>query len=258
MNTDLMVRGTDYVTLKAQAQDFVKSRLLPEAINTAEAAFAIAVKGLEVGMPPMQAFSQINVIKGKPTISAEGMQYLIRKNCPKAKIEILERTKEKCHLRATRPGETPVEFTWTLDDAKTAQLLSNPSWTKYPKNMLFARALSDMARSVFPDCIAGISYTAEEMGAEVDEEGHIINVEFVPVKNDVEDKKTKEQSSSADQTEKKVEGNPFDPANEVHSINLRRLLSNRSISDESIITEIFEKMKGKLASDLDKILEKLK
>ena len=175
MNTKLVVQGDTFVAMKEQATMLVNSGFLPKAIKTAEQAIAIAIKGVEVGIPMMQSFSQINVIEGKPTISAEGMNFLIRKNCPQAILDIIERTNEACKIRASRPNHTPHEFTFTIEDAKKAQLMANPSWQKYPKNMLFARCMSDVARTMFPDCIGGISYTPEELGATVDINGEIVS-----------------------------------------------------------------------------------
>lgn len=172
--SELAVTSEKYNIMKDQADILVKSGFLPPAVNTAEKAMAIAIKGAEVGMPMMQSFSHINIIGGKPAMSAEGMNFLIRKNCPNAKIDILERSSERCKIKAQRAGSESCEFEYTMEDAKRALLLANPSWQKYPKQMLFARCFSDMARTMFPDCIAGLSYTPEELGAIVDIDGKVI------------------------------------------------------------------------------------
>jgi hypothetical protein len=169
--------STDLTVYKEQADSLLKSGFLPASIKTTEQAIAIILKGKEVGFPPMQAFSHINVINGKPAISAEGMNYLIRKTHPRARISILKRTDAVCEIKAQRHSdEAPVLFSFTMDDAKRAALLANPSWQKYPKAMLFARCFSEMARTLFPDAIGGISYTPEEMGAQVNESGEVIDV----------------------------------------------------------------------------------
>jgi hypothetical protein len=179
MSNELVIQGQTYETMKDQAATLVKSGMLPTAIKTADAAIAIAIKGVEVGMPMMQSFAHINIISGKPCISAEGMNFLIRKNCPAAKIDIIKRDVESCVISASRPGSVATKFEFTMEDAKRAELLANPSWKKYPKNMLFARCFSDMARTLFPDCIGGISYTPEELGAVVDIDGQVIAAEVV-------------------------------------------------------------------------------
>jgi hypothetical protein len=173
----LVLAGETYTALRVQCEDLVKSGFLPPTVKTPEQGIAIALKGHEIGMPLMQSFSHINIIGGKPAISAEGMNYLIRKNFPHAEINIIERTDAVCKIKVRRDAKhKETEFAFTMEDAKRASLLANPSWQKYPRAMLFARCFSEMARSIFPDAIAGISYTPEELGAVVNEAGEVIDV----------------------------------------------------------------------------------
>lgn len=176
MNTGLIVQGEAFLAMKEQATMLVASKFLPKHIDTPEKAMAIALKGLELGIPMMQSFSQIYILDGKTASLTELQNYLIRKNCPQAVIDLVERTNEVCKISTTRPGQKPAEFVFTIEDAKKAELMANPSWRKYPRNMLFARCFSEMARTVYPDCIAGISYTPEELGREVNADGEVIDV----------------------------------------------------------------------------------
>lgn len=150
-------------SLMSIAEIAVKSKLLPASVTTKEQAFIIGLKGMELGLSFMAAVNYINVIKGKPCISAEGMLALIYRAHPNASITFSELTDSKCEIEAARPGSKPSKFSFSIDDAKRAQLTSNPSWSKYPKDMLKARAVSQMARSLFPDVLLGASYTPEEM-----------------------------------------------------------------------------------------------
>lgn len=170
----LVVQGETYLAMKEQADLLVKSGFLPKSITSPEQALAIAIKGVEVGLPMMQSFAQINIIEGKPTISAEGQHFLIRKNCPKALIRVTERSATACKISAARPHEDLVDFSFTIEDAMKAKLMGNPAWQKYPKSMLFARCMSEVARTLFPDAIGGLSYTPEELGANVDMNGEVI------------------------------------------------------------------------------------
>lgn len=52
------------------AQRLVKGGLLPRSIQTPEAAFTIMVTGRELGLTAMQSLRSIDVIEGKPTLSA--------------------------------------------------------------------------------------------------------------------------------------------------------------------------------------------
>jgi hypothetical protein len=163
--------------LQRQCKAFIASGFLPEHITkgcTQDQALAkaltIVIKGMELGVPPMQAFSSITVIKGKPCLSAELMLALIYKRIPGAKVDFTtapDKQNKECAVSMQRPGGGKQHFKFTLDDAKAAGLLRADSpWTKYPAAMLRARAISAGAKAVFPDCIMGC-LTPEEMGADI-------------------------------------------------------------------------------------------
>jgi hypothetical protein len=61
-----------------------------------------------------------------------------------------------------------------LDDARKA---GTKNLDKFPRNMLFARAMSNGAKWFTPDVCGGLTvYVPEELGAEVDEDGHVVDV----------------------------------------------------------------------------------
>jgi hypothetical protein len=57
-----------------------------------------------------------------------------------------------------------------MDDAKRAGLAGKNNWRSYPRAMLLARATAELCRALFPDVLAGISHTIEELadGDDVD------------------------------------------------------------------------------------------
>lgn len=167
-NTNLVSFSRDeWQLLKEQAHAAIASGFLPRHITKPEQAVIIAMKGRELGVPFMQSMASIVVIQGKPALSAELMLALIYKNLPGATVDFVTPS-EKSHLEAEvimqRPHGKPQKFKFTIEDAKRAGLLSNPSWSKYPSAMLRARVVSAGARAVFPDAIMGC-YTPEELGA---------------------------------------------------------------------------------------------
>jgi hypothetical protein len=175
-SNNLPANQNEWALLLDQARCFLQSGLLPKALQKPEQVVLVMLKGRELGIPPLQALSHINVINGKPAMSAELMLAQILKLHPKTQFKFPERTNEKCTISVKRAGFDFENFTFTIDDARKAGLLSNPSWNKYPRAMLHARVVSEMARSLFPDAIAGISYTPEELGAVVDENGDVIEI----------------------------------------------------------------------------------
>lgn len=166
----------DFNTMKELGKMAVSSGLLPQGIRTPEQAVIIMLKGRELGIPPMQAFSSISVINGKPTMSAELMLSMIFRNVPGAVVNYLETTSQCCIIEAKRPGGKATQFKFATEDAQRADLLGKGPWRTYPGAMMRARCISAMARAMFPDALSGVVYTPEELGAEVDDEGEVVSI----------------------------------------------------------------------------------
>lgn len=145
--------------------DFVKSNMRGKP----EAVLAAILMGDELGIGPMQSLSKIDVIEGRPACSAELMRALITRSGHEIWVE--ESTNTRCTIAGKRKDTTrETRVTWTADDVKQAGLSGKPVHQKYPRAMLLARATGELARMVFADVMAGLSYTVEElgMGYEVD------------------------------------------------------------------------------------------
>lgn len=200
MATDIAIRepgslmpvGAEWEALKEQAGILVKSGLLPQSVNTPEKAIAIALKGRELGIGPWQALSHINVIQGKPTASSELMLALAYSRIPGFRAEPVEDSDEAFAIKLTRPGQQSYVARFTVQEAKRAGLLGKDSWGKYPRAMLRARAISAGLRLIAPDAIMGLSYTPEELGAEVDGEGEVV---FTPDAPEPEPTRRKQQGN---------------------------------------------------------------
>jgi hypothetical protein len=170
---------SEWRLLMAQSSALLKSKFLPQSLQTPEQVIVVVLKGRELAIPPMQALSHINVIQGKPCMSAELMFSMILQKHPRTRLKIVERTDRRCEIEVTREGWEAANFAWTIEQAQNAGLLTKSSWKQYPKAMLYWRTISEMARSLFPDALAGTSYTPEELGAEIDDKGTIINVQKI-------------------------------------------------------------------------------
>lgn len=157
------------------AQRIARTEFVPEALRgKPEAVLACMLAGAEVGVSPMQALSKIHVIKGRPAMAAELMRAIVLREGHDLWIE--EQSSTRCIVGGKRKGsDRETRVTWTLDDAKRANLLSNPSWRSYPSAMLLARATAGLCRAIFPDVLAGISYTVEEL-----QDGDVLDLEVPP------------------------------------------------------------------------------
>lgn len=140
-----------------------------------EQAVAKILYGQALGIQPAIAMQNINIIKGKPSLSPQLMGALI-KDSGKYTYKVLEKTDTVCKIEyfemiaGVDKGSLGIE-TFTIDDAKRAGLIREGSgWTKYPKAMLFARAMSAGARTHCCDVFMGSVYAPGEIPDEPREE----------------------------------------------------------------------------------------
>lgn len=143
------------------AEQIARTDFVPDGLKgNPPAVMAAMLKGHEVGMAPMQALSHIHVIKGKPSISAEGQRALVLAAGHSIRVKTL--SPEKCTLVGTRAGESDgTEVTYTLAEAKSAGIARGQNWQNHPTDMLLARATTRLCRAVFPDVTGGLSSTEE-------------------------------------------------------------------------------------------------
>jgi hypothetical protein len=243
---------SEFGMMRSIAQTAIKSGLLPTSIKTAEAALIIIMKARELGIPPIQAFSAISVINGKPCISAEMMLNLIYRNVPGSKIEYLDATDEKCTIEVTRPGHRKSTWSFSILDAKKAELMQKQVWKQYPGAMLRARTISAMARAVFPDALAGASYTPEELGAEVTQEGEVIEKDVTPLKPITEVPETPQNAPEAP----KSAPNDIDPPKIIYAHMRDLKLSNeemKSILERVFLVQSFRELTEKHLIEFNKV-----
>lgn len=146
-------------TKLAMASTLLKSGLIPQAFKTPEAVLTAILYGQEIGLSPLQSLQSVNVVQGKPTVDAAGLKAVCLNRG--MRFETLEWTDKVCALRGVR-GEWQEEFSFTWDDAIRMGLADKDNWKRMPKQMLYARAVSTLARNMGADIIRGF-YSREEM-----------------------------------------------------------------------------------------------
>ena len=120
----------------------------------------------------------IHIIKGKPAPGANLMASAVKSN-RRYDYRVVEHNAEVCTLAFFENGEKVGESTFTAEDAAKA---GTQNMSKFPRNMLFARAISNGVRWFCPDVFGGVTaYTPEELGAPVDGEGEVIDVTPTPI-----------------------------------------------------------------------------
>jgi hypothetical protein len=83
-------------------------------------------------------------------------------------VEWLEYSDQVVSGRFTHPLGGTVVITWTIQQAKLANLSWKDNWKHYPRAMLRARAISEGVRTTFPGVSVGI-YTPEEIESQPNE-----------------------------------------------------------------------------------------
>lgn len=122
-----------------------------------EGVFAIVQKAKSLSMDPLDALNgSLYYVQGKVEMTSQAMNQLIRQ----AGHSISKDAKSNdticiLHGRRADTGDTWTE-SFSMEEAKRAGIFRQGGpWTKYPRDMLFARALSRLARQLFPDVIKG-------------------------------------------------------------------------------------------------------
>ena len=118
--------------------------------------------GAEVGLAPMQAIQNIAVINGRPSLWGDAMLALVQAH-PECDDVIEESDSNGATCTVKRKGRSQIHRSFTIDDAKQAQLWSKKgTWTQYPQRMLQMRARSWALRDAFPDVLKGLGQIRRE------------------------------------------------------------------------------------------------
>lgn len=169
MNDEIIVHngtheGHDHDVF-ALGRVFAESGYFNDARDAAQATVKI-LAGRELGLPPFASMTGIHIIKGKPTLSANLLAARIKAS-KKYDYRVAELNDKGCRLIAYENGKQVGESTFSIDDSRRA---GTQNIDRFPRNMLFARAVSNLVRWYMPDLFVTGVYTPEEMGSEMENE----------------------------------------------------------------------------------------
>lgn len=155
MKQELIKSSADAISI---GETFYKSGMFAD-IKSAQQAVVKIMAGAEMGISPFQAMSGIHIIQGKPTIGAGLMASRIKAS-GKYNYKVTEMTDKVCTIDFIEGGQSIGTSSFTIEDAKKA---GTKNLDKFPRNMLFARAMSNGVRWFCPDIYEGPVYVPEEM-----------------------------------------------------------------------------------------------
>jgi hypothetical protein len=160
-----------------------KSGFFSDARSQAQAIVKI-LAGAELDFGPIAAMNGVYIINGKTSLAAVLVGAAIQRS-DRYRYRIVEQTNDNCTIDFFEIVDGKREkigtSSFSMKDAEQAELSKTANYKKFPRNMLFSRALTNGARWFCPDVFNGPVYTPDELGAEVNEEGQPINIQpYVP------------------------------------------------------------------------------
>jgi hypothetical protein len=141
--------------------------------KTQDEALAIMLLCQGEGLHPAVALRDYHVISGRPSMKSDAM--LARFQQAGGSVKWSQYHETAVSGVFSHPAGGSVEITWTIEQAKAANLSGKDVWKAYPRAMLRARCISEGIRTVFPACIVG-TYTPEEIDAMPPEPRHVENL----------------------------------------------------------------------------------
>lgn len=164
---DLALEPTTLGLAYKLAVDLFNSRLYSR-FPSAEAIFAVIIRGREMGLGALTSLDLFHIVEGKPAPHAH---FIIARAKGSHECEYLEYVGgdssyaewEGQSKRGAQLGREPVRLRYTIDQAKKANVVkSGSNWEKRPDEMLRKTAGVQLARVIAPGATMGL-YSQEEL-----------------------------------------------------------------------------------------------
>lgn len=174
---------------------FVKSGMFKDLKSQAQAVVKI-LAGRELGLAPLESMTTIYMVNGKIALPAKIIGSLIKKST-KYDYIVNKLNNEECEITfyGYEVDNKKVEIgksAFTKKDAALAGIINKEVWKAYPRNLLFARALTNGAKWFCADVFCG--YTPEELENGISNE---MEKETITIENGVVNKgKTVDKNSN--------------------------------------------------------------
>lgn len=177
--TQTAIAIRDDMSLQQLGDILAKSGYFKDSQQAGQAIVKV-LAGRELGFGPISSMTGINIIQGKIGIGANLIAAAVKRS-GRYDYRVLTMSEKVCDIEffevINGKRESIGKSTFTAEDAAKA---GTQNMGKFPRNMLFARAMSNGVKWFCPDVTGGPVYTPEELGERVNEDGEIIDA--APVK----------------------------------------------------------------------------
>lgn len=148
----------------AFAKALAAAGMIPKVYQAAPANVLVAIElGEALGIAPIVAINEINVINGTPSPSASLMVSLARAAGHKVRVWNDDNGAGVCEIIRADDPEFTHRSVWDEKKARTAGLWGKGHWAKDSATMLRWRAASECVRLACSEVLGGLKYTPEEM-----------------------------------------------------------------------------------------------
>lgn len=164
----MALEPANFGELSKLAMYVVKSGLFK--VTSMEDAFVRVMTGRALGLPMFASLKGIYSVGGAVGLESKLKVALCRQRSDCEYFRCTERSMTKATYVAKRKGDPEMALTFTIEEAKAAGLLdyatpekkAAAAWTRFPADMLMARASGKLADIVWPEASLGLP-TKEEL-----------------------------------------------------------------------------------------------
>lgn len=197
MSTEIIKTESEQFELtQRQAKLYLASGFFKGVKDQAQACVKMEV-ARSLNLNPLQGLMGVHFVQDRLCLEASLMAAVAKRNGGYS-FRAIKHDDTIAHIAILdAKGNKLGESSFSMEDARNAGLSTKDNWRKYPRNMLWARAMANACRWYCSDAFGGPVYVPEEMGADA------LEVQATPIQ--IEPIESIEARTEAEQEQ-------FDPA----------------------------------------------
>lgn len=161
MSNELMIFKLPEMTQMAEA--IAQSGLF--GMKSWQQALALMLVAQSEGQHPATVTQDYDIIQGKAARKTHSV--LARFQQMGGSVEWHELTDTVADATFSHPKGGKLRISWTIDQAKRANLTGKDNWKNYPRAMLRARVIAEGVRAIYPAAIGGMMVSEEAQDVSV-------------------------------------------------------------------------------------------
>jgi hypothetical protein len=174
IRSSTVVPASEWIPLTSQADYLAKSDIIPRDYRGKPANIVVAgLSGRTHGWDLLTSMRNGHVIEGTWGLRPEAQLGLVRRAGHTVTGTM---SPEGAEVTGTRADDgSSMTVTFTIEDARRANLAAKQTWKNYPQMMCWWRAIGILCRVHFSDVTLGLM-SVEELGADIGPDGEVIDV----------------------------------------------------------------------------------